>query len=139
LGLRHRDRTDFWIASAGYWALADEAMRLPEMVTARPTHACEYETSMVLALRADLVDMTRALGETVHVESKYYVASLSGNRRSKVHVSLPFEHLTATGAIGRPELGTAAKGHQLLEAVSAQLIDFVREFAYWERPGVALP
>lgn len=134
LGLRHRARTDFFIASAGYWALADDALQLPEMETGRPTHACEYETSMVLAVRADLVDMTQAQGETVRVESKYYVASLSGTRRSKVHVSLPFEHLTATGAIGRPELGTAEKGQRLLEAASARLIDFVREFACWERP-----
>jgi creatinine amidohydrolase len=136
LGLRHRARSDFWIASAGYWALADDAMQLPEMETSRPTHACEYETSMVLAVRADLVDMTQAVGQSVQVDSKYYVASLSGNRRSKVHVALPFEHLTATGAIGRPELGTAAKGERLLDVVSQRLIDFVKEFAFWPRPQV---
>lgn len=134
LGLRYRDREDFWIASAGYWALADDALRLPEMETARPTHACEYETSMVLAVRADLVDMSQALGQTVQTDSRYYVASLDGTRRSRVHVSLPFEHLTATGAIGRPELGTVEKGHRLLEAASARLIDFVQEFSQWERP-----
>jgi creatinine amidohydrolase len=136
LGLRHRARDDFWIASAGYWALADDAMQLPEMETARPTHACEYETSMVLALRADLVDMAQAQGQSIEVDSRYYVYTLSGNRRSKVHVSLPFEHLTATGAIGRPELGTARKGQRLLDAVSARLIDFVKEFAHWQRPRV---
>jgi creatinine amidohydrolase len=134
LGLRHRQRSDFWIASAGYWALADDAMQLPEMETGRPTHACEYETSMVLALRADLVDMTQAQGQTVRVQSKYYVASLDGIRRSKVHVSLPFEHLTATGAIGRPDLASADKGHKLFDGITARLIDFVQEFARWERP-----
>jgi creatinine amidohydrolase len=134
LAMRHRERDDFWIASAGWWLLADDVLKLPEMETPRPTHACEYETSMVLALRGDLVDMTQAQGQTVRVESKYYVASLSGGRRSKVHVSLPFERLTATGAIGRPDLGTVEKGHKLLDAVGARVIDFVREFAHWERP-----
>jgi creatinine amidohydrolase len=132
LGLKHRDREDFWIASAGWWAVAEEAIRLPEMTTARPTHACEYETSLVLATRADLVDMRQAAGRTLRHESHYYFPDFSGP--SKVRVSLPFEQMTSTGAIGRPDLGTAAKGEKLLEAIVAKMTDFVREFSRWERP-----
>lgn len=134
LGLKYRDRLDFWLASAGWWSVADEVVRLPEMATARSTHACEYETSMVLALRADLVDLSQARGEQPYLESRYYFPFLTTTQRSKVNVSLPMEHMTSTGAMGRPDLASAAKGHRLLEAISAKIIDFVREFAVWPRP-----
>lgn len=129
--LKHREREDFWIASAGYWALADDAIRIPEMTTERITHACEYETSMVLALRADLVDMKQARGHTIWMDSKYYFPDLTMRRGSKVNISLPFEQMTRNGAIGRPELGAAAKGAKLFDAISAKVIDFVREFSRW--------
>lgn len=134
LGLKHRDRRDFWIASAGWWALADDALHLPEMETARPTHACEYETSLVLALRADLVDMSQAKGEQPYLQSRYYFPDLTTTQTSKVNVSLPMEGMTGTGAMGRPDLGSAAKGNRLLEAISAKIIDFAREFSTWPRP-----
>jgi creatinine amidohydrolase len=132
LSMTHRDRDPFWIASAGYWSLADEAMRLPEMETPRSTHACEYETSMMLALRGELVDMKQAQGKSLRMESKFYFPDFS--QPSKVNIAMPFESMTSTGAIGRPDLGTAQKGHRLLEAISARVIAFVREFAHWERP-----
>jgi creatinine amidohydrolase len=134
LGLKYRDRPSFWIASAGWWSLADDVLRLKEMATERSTHACEYETSLVLALRADLVDMTQARGQQPRLESRYYYPDLTTTQRSKVHVSLPMEQMTGTGAMGRPDLGSAAKGRKLFDAISARVIDFVREFATWPRP-----
>lgn len=132
LALAHREEADrLFLASAGYWALAGEAMRLPEMQTPRTTHACEYETSMVLAVRPDLVDVGRARGDCVVVESRYYRPDGAGSNH--VYVATPFEHLTRTGALGRPELGAAEKGERLLEAVVNELVGFVREFATWER------
>ncbi|MCE9533321.1 MAG: creatininase family protein [Planctomycetes bacterium] len=132
LGIKHRDKSPFWIASAGYWSLADEAMKIPEMATPRSTHACEYETSIMLALRGELVDLTQAQGKTLCMESKFYFPDFS--RPSKVNISLPFESMTSTGAIGRPDLATPEKGHKLLDAIGAKVVEFVREFAYWERP-----
>jgi len=131
LMLKHRERDDFWIASAGYWSITDDALRIPEMATERITHACEYETSMVLALRADLVDMTQATARTLWLESNYYFPDLTTRRGSKVNISLPFEQMTSTGAIGSPELATTAKGQRLFEVISAKVIDFVREFSQW--------
>lgn len=136
LALKHRDRNDFWIGSAGWWSLADDVLRLPEMETDRPTHACEYETSMILSLRAELVDMSQARGERPHLESRFYFPAGSASKRSKVNISLPFEAMTTTGAIGRPEVGTARKGEKLFDAVAGRIIEFVREFATWPRPRV---
>jgi creatinine amidohydrolase len=131
LSLAHRDRSDFWIASGGWWAVADDVLRLPEMQTPRPTHACEYETSMVLAARPDLVEMDQAAAHCVRVDSRYYQPDGAGS--NKVHVALPFEQLTRTGALGRPELASSEKGEKLLEAIAGKLADFVREFSHWER------
>jgi creatinine amidohydrolase len=132
LSLAHRDEAaTLFLASAGYWALADEAMRLPEMQTPRTTHACEYETSMVLSVRPDLVDAAQAHGDCVRVESRFYQPDGAGSNR--VYVATPFEHLTRTGALGRPELGTAEKGERLLQAVVDELVGFIHEFATWER------
>ena len=129
LSLAHRERSDFWIASGGWWSLADDILRLPEMETPRPTHACEYETSMVLATRSDLVELPTAAGHCVQVASRFYQPA----GPSKVHVALPFEQMTRTGALGRPDLASPEKGENLLEVISARLTDFVREFANWER------
>lgn len=129
--VKHRERADFWIASAGYWAVADEVIRIPEMTTERPTHACEYETSMVLAIRADLVDMKQASGHTIWMDSKYYFPDLTARRGSKVNISLPFEQMTRNGALGRPDLADAAKGAKLFDVISTKVTDFVREFSQW--------
>jgi creatinine amidohydrolase len=131
IGLKYRERKDFWIASAGWWLLADEALKTPEMETPKPTHACEYETSMMLAIRSDLVDMKQARGHNVRIESRFY--SNDGSIASKVNVSLPFEQLTETGALGRPDLGTATKGNKLLDVTAARIVEFVREFVGWKR------
>lgn len=134
LAMKHRDRDDLWLASSGWWAVGADGMRLPEMRTARPTHACEYETSMMLALRSDLVRMDLAKGEQPWIESKYYFPDLTTIRPSKVNVSLPFERMTSIGAMGRPDLADPDKGRKLFEGVSQHVIDFVREFAHWPKP-----
>lgn len=132
LSLAHRDEADkIWIASAGYWSLAADAMRLAEMETPGATHACEYETSMVLSVRPELVDLSQARGNCFQIESRFYQPDGGGTNR--VHVAMPFEHLTRTGALGKPEAATTAKGDRLLAAVADELISFVREFAGWER------
>ncbi|QDU95272.1 creatininase family protein [Lignipirellula cremea] len=133
LALDRRDRYDYWLASGGYWAVAEEALRRPEMETARLTHACEYETAMVQHLRPELVDMDQAQGHCLEVESRYFHPN--GDGPNKVHVAIPFEHLTGVGALGRPELGTPEKGRILLQAVAEQMVDFVQDFSRWKRGG----
>jgi creatinine amidohydrolase len=136
LGLAQRERRDFWIASAGWWALADDVLRLPEMATERSTHACEYETSMILALRPELIDLSQAQGQQPWLESKFYAPDLTTLRRSKVNVMLPMEQMTRTGAMGRPDLATPDKGRRLFDVIAARVVDFVREFANWPRPRI---
>lgn len=136
LAMKHRERDDLWIASSGWWAVGDVGWQQPEMETARPTHACEYETSLMLALRGDLVDPSRAQGQAPRLESKFYFPDLRTRTASKVHVTLPFERMTTTGAMGSPELATVAKGNKLVDAITARVVEFVREFAHWPRSSI---
>jgi creatinine amidohydrolase len=137
LGIKHRHDRNFWIASAGWWALADDVLRLPEMATGRPSHACEYETSMVLALKPELVDMAQAESAPIRLESRFCLLDPTSGKPSKVSVSLPMEQMTTNGALGRHDLGTVEKGQRLLEAISARVGEFVREFNTWPLPEPA--
>ncbi len=130
----HRDRQDLWLTSGGWWAVAGDVLKLPEMETPGPTHACEYETSMILSLRPDLVDMPQAEGHLIEVGAKCYRPGGAGGH--DVFVGLPFEQLTRTGALGKPELGTAQKGEQLMDVIANRIIQYVREFAQWERESL---
>ena len=136
LGMKHRDRR----------GLLDRQRRLVVAGRRRAAAAGDGDAAADSRLRVRDVDGAgpprrpgghdAGQGSAPRLESKYYFPDPDDARRSKVHVSLPFEQMTATGAIGRPELGTADKGHKLLEAATARIIDFVREFAHWQRPQI---
>ncbi len=42
-----------------------------------------------------------------------------------------FHRLTASGSLGQPGAATAEKGASLLEAVVADVVAFLRDFARW--------
>lgn len=133
----HRDRQDLWLTSGGWWAVAGDVLKLPEMETSRPTHACEYETSMVLSLRPELVEMSQAEAHLIELGANCYRPDGTGGH--EVFVGLPFEQFTRTGALGKPELGTAEKGDRLFEVVSNRIIEYVRDLATWTREPLTRP
>jgi creatinine amidohydrolase len=92
-------------------------------------HACEFETSLYLALRPDLVDMSRAVRELGHEPTKNYWTDLvagDGPLMMMEHWSA----LSRSGVMGDPTKASAAKGERLLEAIAtglAEIIDELRE------------
>jgi len=130
VSLEREDLADLWLVLSSYWTLAGRAMTdLPIMETASLTHACEYETSMILHLRPDLVDMSRAKGPETHFPSAYFVPDAS--RPGRVDSPRLFHRISRTGAFGRPELARADKGEQLLATIACEVIAFIQEFASW--------
>jgi len=126
---KYRHRLEVIVAFASYWIAAEEAMKSVAMETPVLTHACEYETSLMLAIRGKLVHMDRAEAKDVHWEDTRFTPDAS--RPSKVGVAAPFHARSANGALGRPDLATEEKGNRLLDAVTDDLTKFVGEFLSW--------
>jgi len=130
---RH-DRPDLWVVLCTYWLTAAQGIRKVDiMETDRLTHACEYETSMMLVLRPDRVNMGKAVGGLRDFPSAYY--SPRSPSVSRVAVARGFHDMTTNGAMGDPSLATAAKGEALLNAIVPEICDFLTEFATWPPLG----
>jgi len=128
--LRHRDKADLYIAFSSWWTLAAEQVAAIQGLEAHMvTHACEQETSMLLRIRPDLVEMSEARGASIPFESDFYCPDFS--RPSRVDVPRAFDMLSETGAFGHPEIATEEKGEALFAAAAGEVVKFVREFARW--------
>ena len=88
-------------------------------------HGGELETSYLLHLRPDLVDMRRATVETSFISTpNYYMDWIEGGR---LVANPPWSDDTASGIYGDGTLGASEKGRRWLEAAVAERIESVRE------------
>jgi creatinine amidohydrolase len=131
--VRQRVGSDAQVHLVGftYWDLASKRMKdEPGMASPRITHACEYETSMMLHLAGDLVHMDRARAGQPALPSEYY--DIAFTRPSRVFAAFNMDQLTAgTGAMGEPEQATAEKGAKLLDVIADEVGKFLDEFRGW--------
>ncbi|MDB6127024.1 MAG: hypothetical protein JWM35_920, partial [Verrucomicrobia bacterium] len=135
LNLQFRGARRPWIAAASYWNLAAPELAAQKfMATPKLSHACEYETSLMLALRLDWVGRARPAGRKAARHSRFY--DPLNYQPSRVVVSQSFDDLSESGALGSPELATAAKGERLFELLADALTEFLVDFARWKmRPA----
>lgn len=134
LGLVHKD---IWISAQSYWSLASRALGSQcFMQTPKLTHACEYETSMMLALREDWVKMDQAQGSRAARVSRFY--DPLGYDPSRVVISETFDRMTPNGSLGSPELATVEKGRLLFDLVTGSVVEFFEEFSQWDLPAGVL-
>lgn len=96
-------------------------------------HACEFETSLVMALRPELVDRTVIVDDGAAPTSPLLKFDLlSGGPTIR---SVPFDQLTASGVWGKPSLATAEKGQAILDIVIPLIRDILQ--AHWPSgPGL---
>lgn len=88
-------------------------------------HACELETSMILALRPDLTHMDRVADDVDFVTTpNYYMDWIEGGA---LVANPPWEDDTVSGAYGAGSLGTAEKGRRWLEAAIAEKVEHIHE------------
>ena len=131
VALEHPENNAPWVASATYWHLARRALAEQKfMESPNLTHACEYETSLMLGLRTDCVKMSLARGRRAERHSKFY--DPLSYTPSRVAVSESFAQMTENGAMGSPQKATAEKGEQLFQLVSQSLVEFLTEFSTWK-------
>ncbi|MEM7522598.1 MAG: creatininase family protein [Pseudomonadota bacterium] len=92
-------------------------------------HACEAETSMMLAVEPDLVDAGDLGSLTNRTEESFLKAGVASYRWR------PFAHLTANGVAGTPARATAAKGEAILEASAAAIAALIVDEDTWAPAG----
>jgi creatinine amidohydrolase len=88
-------------------------------------HACEAETSMMLALEPDLVD-TSDLASLATDRGPGFLKAGKGSYRWR-----PFQHMTANGVSGVPARSSADKGERLLDAAARSIAAVITEPETW--------
>jgi creatinine amidohydrolase len=125
------DRADnCYLTFASWWRVGGDALEPQRhgMTTPAISHACEYETSMLLFLRPDLVKMEQAKPNVASLDGGGWYHSEYGG---KVKMFRRFHRLTATGSMGDPSAGTAQKGRSMLDAVVEDTVRFLEDFSKW--------
>jgi creatinine amidohydrolase len=97
-------------------------------------HACEFETSLIMALRPELVDCNAIVDDGVPPASPLLRFDLlSGAPTVR---SIPFHEITKSGVWGKPTKAAAETGRAILEAVVPIMKEILA--AHWpDAPGLA--
>lgn len=109
-----------------YWHAAAEAIAPLLEAQDRLMHACEAETSMMLALRPELVAMDRAPEGEEGPPEPVERAAAGMYRWRTIAARSP------SGVIGVPRAASAAKGERLLEAIASSLADRLARAEFWQ-------
>jgi len=114
------------VAAASYWELAErELADLVEGSRKTMGHACEFETSMILALRPDLVHREQMENDPPKDDSVFRGLFTAEDMKQK----------TDHGAVGYPELANAEKGKRFLEAAVRRTVEVIEAMIKRELPG----
>ena len=89
--------------------------------TPNDIHAGEIETSTTLALRPDMVQMDKAVNETVQFGSKF----LDYDDERGVSWFVHTDHISNSGVMGDATKATAEKGHKMWELMIKNMVRFV--------------
>jgi creatinine amidohydrolase len=93
-------------------------------------HACEAETSMMMALEGDLVDSSdlASLASKAADGPSFLRAGRASYRWR------PFTHMTGNGVAGNPARSSAQKGEQLIEVSAGALAALIMDPETWAAP-----
>ena len=112
-----------------YWSAAAVAIAKILQTQGGLQHACEAETSMMMAVRPDLVAVDRIAQAKANTTPD--VADIVGNG---VYMWRGIGSRSASGVIGNPEAATPEKGEALFEAISTTLADKLGNSELWQLP-----
>jgi creatinine amidohydrolase len=110
------------------WPLSTEVAKdIPELKENQFSHAGEIMTSVVMAIRPDLVDMNKAKKEYLKPKMDSVAQVLSSKVRFKgrvVGVYHRSDEVTQSGVMGDPFAATIEKG----EIIINQMVNYIKEF-----------
>ena len=118
---KHRQRDDLLLLFSCYWALGAEPHHVdPSIEQQAMGHACEWETSMILALKPQLVgDYQNAA--TVDQAVSFHPAQRAWTTKDRSPI----------GHIGNPRVASAAKGKTLLKLFTADVVNLLQRVIDW--------
>lgn len=123
IGQKARIETGALIVRIDWWDIvAEEISKICEKELA---HADEGETSMMLACRPELVDMTKAAKDETW--DKLVKALTGGKPKNMPQVYVPFSKWSKTGLIGDATKASKRKGEKILKAVVDNIVNFLQQ------------
>ncbi|MBI3679754.1 MAG: creatininase family protein [Acidobacteria bacterium] len=132
------NRTDSICAMVPWWNLVPKTLLKDLRESDFPggmAHGCELETSVLLYLRPDLVQMDKAAQDINFQKSEFIYWDLEAG--SPVFFQEWFSRYSKTGTVGDPTKATTEKGRRFVEAVLERMIALIRDFRAREiRPRV---
>lgn len=109
-----------------YWHLiADKIDEIREGPIDSMGHACELETSVMLALTPELVGPERPDETAWGRASSYRAPSMFAS--AKVGRYVPFDEMSRTGTVGDAATASAEKGNTILDLIAERLADVCRQ------------
>ena len=122
---------DLRVTFASYWTLAAPAFgRIRTSPAGGMGHACEMETSIMLALYPDQVNLARAKDDGTAGQTGYRLLDML--RPQPYYMVRNFDELSSTGTLGQPSHASAEKGTQFLDAAVEAVSNLVVAFASGE-------
>lgn len=121
------------LAMSSWWSVGKPDPERLGMQSPTISHACEYETSLMLLLRPDLVELNLATNRASLREESW----LGGSK--PISMFRRFATMTATGSLGAPVTATAAKGEALYTDVVEDIVAFLTDFVHWPLPTILGP
>jgi creatinine amidohydrolase len=123
------NRSEAVCALVSWWSLIprDLLKRLRESeFPGGMAHGCELETSVLLYLRGDLVQMDKAEKDINFQKTEFFYWDLESP--SPVVFQEFFSRYSKTGTVGDPLKATREKGEQFVEAVVGRMATLIQEF-----------
>ena len=121
---------DLFVVFASYWWLGAKTIKeVRQSGIGGVGHACEMETSCMLLISNDKVDMTQARKAGPGEALRYRVIDMQAP--NPVTFVNEFHELSDSGVLGEPELATVDKGRQFLEGYADSVVEFLNDFRSW--------
>jgi creatinine amidohydrolase len=118
---KYRDRRDLVLVSLAYWDSADPTAAVAGLCQKQMGHACEWETSMMLAIRPELV-----------VGNWRQIAEIPfGSGAAPAYRAWTMADRSEPGHIGVPSAASAEKGEALLRAFATGVAGYLERVAAW--------
>jgi len=119
------------VVLATYWELAGSVFAGdPPMESPALSHACEYETSLMLHLFPGKVDTTK-VERAERPKSNGYTGWEDDEPYRGVTIFKQTSFISSNGCSGEPQLATAEKGAHLYKYAVESLVNFLNEFSKW--------